>query len=130
MAQVKQQVHPHPHPKPAPTPEKMEEWRRLIRAQFGVDPQVIEREVPLPPDPALLQAGMDIIQGWGAPEPAGLDMEMPLPPPEVGTQTVKVYVWSSAANPNKSVRAIANAVADNPQAICADLQDAWIKAGG
>lgn len=117
-------------PKPEPTPMTLAQWRLFIRAQFGIDPALVEEEIPPPPDPALVAAGLDLIQGWGAPEPAVIVTDQPLPPPSIEFQTVTVYVWSSESNPNKSIRATANAVAANPQAIIADLQDAWIKAGG
>jgi hypothetical protein len=108
----------------------MAAWQRLIRAQFGLDPLLITETPPPPPDPALVALGLEIIQGWGAPEPAVIVTDQPLPPPSLDFQTTTVYVWSSTSNPNKSIRATANAVAGNPYGIVADLQDAWIKMGG
>ena len=97
----------------------------MMRARVGTTEYPV-----IPPDPEVLAAALEIIAGWGGPEPVIVVERVPFPPPEVGAQDVTVYIYSDPHNPNLSVRTTDWGIVNNPHAIIADMQSAWIKAGG
>ena len=125
MAQAKQQAHPHPHPHPHPA-MTLEEWRRLVASQLGIVP--LNDVLPQVADPVALAAGLEKIQGWGAP-PYVLAVEsVPIPPDFLVTQDVATYIWSKPSNPRVAIRATEDRIALEPDRIIADLQSNWITA--